>query len=167
MATQTATPRVKAPRILKVKVAKAVPAHDPIMAEFIEVVKSLRENAFTPAMLKELIEGIKKPYVDEKMLEREKREAAKTKKDMENQRILVAKAQSLCRHTYKNGGEAIATVHNFPDRQTRGQCNLCRCWIEPAHYEIGFDQIPRLVPEHPLYQRVRQIEAETSWQLVG
>jgi hypothetical protein len=172
MATQTVTPKVGAPRIPKAKTAKRAratkaPAFDPVTLELIEVVKTMREQAFTPEMLKTLITEMKKPYVDEAMLAREKREAEKTKRDMDQQRILVAKAQSLCRHKYKNGGWAIATVHNFPDRQTRGQCNHCRIWIEPAHWEVGFDQKPVLVPEHPLYQIVREIEAETAWQLVG
>lgn len=169
MATQTVTPKVGAPRIPKQKAAKKPrgPKFDPVMAELVEVVKVMRDQAFTPAMLKTMIEEMKKPFVDEKAMEREKREAAKTKLDMEQQRVLIAEAQKRCRHKYKNGSWAISTVHNFPDRQTRGQCNHCRIWIEPQHWEVGFDQKPVLVPEHPLYQIVREIEAETAWQLVG
>lgn len=166
MSTQAVTQKVRAPQIPKTKRAKA-PKLDPVMMEMIEVVKTLRENAFTPEMLKTLITEMKKPYVDEAAMEREKREAAKTKRDMEQLRVVTARAQQLCRHKYKNGSWAIATVHNFPDRQTRGQCNHCRIWIEPQHWEVGFDQKPILVPEHPLYQIVREIEAETAWQLVG
>lgn len=164
MSKQVVTPKVRAPRIPK---AKAAPAPDPVMMEMIELVKAMREQAFTRDMIRTMMQELKKPYVDEKAMEREKREAAKTKKDMEQQRILIAKAQSLCSHRYRGGTDAIATVHNFPDRQTRGQCNLCRIWIEPAHYEVGFDQKPVPIPEHPLYQRVREIEAQASWQLVG
>lgn len=136
-----------------------------------EMMKGMQAN--TLQMVADLVKEMKKPYVDEAWLAREKREASKTKRDMEQKNRIIAESQKRCSHKYRKSGVwAISTVHNHPDRQTRGHCNLCRLDIEPQHWEIQYD--PNniegkavLVPEHPQYHIVREIEAETAYQLVG
>lgn len=121
----------------------------------------------------EMVKEMKKPYVDEKWLERERREAAKTKRDMEQVNAVKKLAQERCSHKYKKSGVwAISLVHNYPDRQTRGHCNLCKLDIEPERWAIEYDAHnasgkPVKLPAHSLYHVVRELESEATWQLVG
>lgn len=141
------------------------------MQDVISLVRGMNESML--ANVAEVVREMKKPYVNEEAMAREKREAAKTKRDMEQSRAIEAMAQSRCSHKYKKSGTwAITAVHNFPDRQTRGRCNLCRLNIEPDHWEIAYNKddpagTPFKVPAHPLYHVVREIEADTAYQLVG
>lgn len=105
---------------------------------------------------------MKKPYVDEAKVERDKRERAKMRED-ERQRIARREyIQKHCSHQDKHQRWAIALVHNHPDNQTRGFCNNCKSFIEPEHIEVGFDQVARLVPAHPQYGIVQRLELENS-----
>ena len=147
----------------------ANPSAQPLtVADLLEVVKLQNGSAFTKDDLAMLIQEMKKPFVDVAAQEREKREASKTKRDMEQMRAIQKQAQNRCSHKYKKSGVwAISPIHNYPDRQTRAVCNLCRKYFEPQHVEIGFGDVRTVVAEDPQYHIVREIEAEAAYELVG
>jgi hypothetical protein len=74
----------------------------------------------------------------------------------------LIRQQSACPHRYPTGQLAINLVRNFPDRNVRGVCSLCNCWIHPREWRIGpaSDEFPRgaeyIVAEHPQYGMVRE-----------
>lgn len=139
------------------------------MKDVMAMLEGMNKNML--ASVAEVVAEMKKPYVDHEKIAREKREASKTKRDMEQQRILEEQAQKLCSHKFKKTGVwAISLVHNFPDRQTRGRCNLCRANIHPEYWEIAYDANdpagkPFRIAAHPEYHVVKELEAESAYQL--
>lgn len=125
-------------------------------------------------------------------LERMKREKKQGFEQDQINRANLKAQQKGCAHLDKNEKEAIALTHNYPDRLPRGICVQCRLLIEPKHYELavpGLNNLVQaedylkkcgyegwtpfvnpktgiithfLVPEHPLYHRVRRLEAMQS-----
>jgi hypothetical protein len=125
-------------------------------------------------------------------LERMRREKAQGFEQDKINRANLKAQQEACQHLDKNNNESIALSHNYPDRLPRGICVQCRQMIEPKHYELAVPGLNNLiqaeeylakcgyvswtpfvnpktgivthflVPEHPLYHRVRRIEAMQS-----
>jgi len=67
---------------------------------------------------------------------REKRERAKSKKDIDDARKLLEQTQAACDHRYPNGGLALAAIRNRPDRQTLLVCLLHHCMISPRMWVL-------------------------------
>ncbi len=114
-------PPEKAKRGRKKAVAQAAPS----VTDVISLVQGMQQDSQRALLsaVAEMVKEMKKPYVDEAALAREKREASKTKKDMEQIAELRRRAQGACSHKYRKSGVwAIALVHGYPDRQTRGHC---------------------------------------------
>lgn len=133
-----------------------------IAAVFKELGPVLQSIALTPEKLREA----NKPYEDPADIARELRLRKQQDAQQEEGRKRKALKQSRCTHAYKTGLGAINLTHNFPDNMPRGTCMLCELFIEPAHWQIGPptseypDGKAYIVPEHPLYYKVRNLENE-------
>ena len=123
--------------------------------------------AMTPEKMLEMERLRRAPSEDEvKEKQREARERALMKEDIEEARRNTERMQKQCPgpHKDKNGRYSISLIHNYPDRQARGVCTHCHSLIEPTHWEIGApdEKNPRgkahLVKAHPLYYIVAEIE---------
>jgi hypothetical protein len=113
----------------------------------------------------EKIQEMKKPYVDPAKMERDLREAQKTKEDAEEASRLTAARKAGCPHLDKNGRSSINISHNHPDHQPRGICVICHDWITPKEWRIGAPtkEFPRgkafVAEPHKDYRIVMQLES--------
>jgi hypothetical protein len=131
----------------------------------------LQSVAMTPEKMLEMERLRRAPSEDEvKAKQREARERALMKEDIEEARRNTERMQKQCPgpHKDKNGRYSISLIHNYPDRQARGVCTHCHLMIEPTHWEIGppDEKNPRgkahLVKAHELYHIVAEIENTPS-----
>lgn len=131
---------------------------------FTQMAPVLESIALTPAKLREA----SKPYIDPAKVAREAREKAMMREDLELAARQKAEFQARCSHKDANGRWSVSTVHNYPDRQTRGVCVRCHRFFQPRHWEIGAPdaQNPRgkpvLVKEDSDYARMMADIAETA-----
>lgn len=129
---------------------------------FTQIAPVLQSIALTP----EKLQAAMKPYEDPAKVARELRERQQMKEQDAEARRNTALRQKNCPHQDKNGNWAIDLVHNFPDHQPRGVCPLCHVWIHPQEWRIEAPDAAnpkghaKIVPEHPLYQVVRLLEAQ-------
>ena len=131
------------------------------------------------------IKESKVPYEDPAVARRKLREQMKFRDDEKAEARQKELAIANCTHYDKQSKESLNLNHNFPDRQPRGVCVLCNGIIHPPEWRIASSpeeavktfmalpeeqraklQPPRgtayMVPEHPQYHRVRQLERMTS-----
>jgi hypothetical protein len=129
-----------------------------LVATLKEVLPSL---ALTPDKIKEAL----KPYVDPALEAREKRSRAQNRQQFIELMKAKLERQNACAHKDKNQRWAICLQHNFPDRAPRGICPLCELYIQPRHWDFKApdekhpEGEPFIVPEHPLYHVVKELES--------
>ena len=104
-----------------------------VEAVFASLAPMLEKLALTPEKMREL----KAPYVDTKVLDRERREGQQSREQDEEARKNTALKRATCPHAYVNGTTAINLSHNFFDRQPRGICVLCNDVIHPMEWRLA------------------------------
>ena len=109
-----------------------------LMAQLAEAKAALANNSFTPEALANAFAAAEKARrePDQAVKDREKREKAKTKKDLDDARKLLEQTQSACDHRYVNGSGSLAAIRNRPDRQILLLCLLCHAQINPREWVI-------------------------------
>jgi hypothetical protein len=80
--------------------------------------------------------------------------------ELKRKRVNDAAEIARCPHTDQRGGSLIYPIGNFPDHQLRGKCMRCPVFIEPEHFEYDFHGNATLIPEHPLYKKVLERDAQ-------
>jgi hypothetical protein len=131
---------------------------DMVKEIFREMAPIFKDIALTPEKIKE----INKPYVDPLKLARELREQQKWRADDAKSRKDREDRQARCTHKDKNLKWAVRTQHNFHDNMPRGICPLCELFIHPAYWDfrpVDGKDVAFIVPEHPSYHIVREIES--------
>ena len=124
--------------------------------------------ALTPDKLREA----QKPYEDPVKLARQLHEQQSWRKQEEEKNAAKKNLQNGCSHKGRNGKWNISLQHNYHDHMPRGLCNVCGIFIHPQYWDFrpithsataaresyvedkGF-----IIPEHPLYHVVRQLES--------
>lgn len=111
---------------------------------------------------------INKPYEDPEAARRRKHEKAQFRKQELEREATVKATQSACSHKdEKSGKYRISLQHNFHDNMVRGHCALCGVVIHPAYRDYRPETQPDgeivnkviVIPEHPLYKLVLQLDA--------
>jgi ATP-dependent exoDNAse (exonuclease V) beta subunit len=133
---------------------QSIPEFSAAQLEFLKTI------AFTPDKMAMLVQEMKRPYVDQAQLDREKRENQKTKDDFKLMQEAAKKRQSLCRHQDKKGQWKINLIHNFPDGLPRGVCTNCDKFFHPAHWDFRASG-PFQIPADPQYNIVLEIESQS------
>lgn len=131
-------------------------------ADIAKLVEAMKESAFTPEKIILLARELNRPYVDEKAVEREKRERAQFRESM---RVAVERQREIkerCHHKDAKNSYSVSLVHNFPDHMPRGICMKCHLLIEPEHFDYGADGKAFRIPAHPLYSLVQALDQQIS-----
>lgn len=137
---------------------------DVVREMFKEFAPVLQSIALTPEKLREA----QRPYEDPLKLARELHEQEQWRQQEIEKEANKKALQAGCPHKDQNQKWNISLQHNFHDHMPRGVCNMCGIYIYPAHWDyrpvtqdggLTVKDVGFVVPEHPLYHIVRQLEA--------